>query len=186
MVPPFRMGELVYLRPLEREDLNDRYLGWLNDPEVTRFMETGIFPTTREDLVRFWETVTASPNDVILAVADVEDDVHIGNVKLGPIHWVHRVAEFGIMIGDKARWGRGRGTEATRLMVEYGFEELNLRKITLGVLEGNAAAQRSYEKVGFVVEGRQRAQVVRGGRTLDRIVMGLLREEGERERARGL
>jgi len=177
MATVFRRGQLVYLRPLEREDLNERYLGWLNDPDVTRFMETGIFPTTRDELLHFWERVTASPNDVIFAVADAEDDAHIGNVKLGPINWVHRVAEFGIMIGDKSRWGGGRGREATRLTVSYAFEELNLRKITLGVLEGNEAARKAYEKVGFVVEGRQREQVVRGGRTLDRIVMGLLRDE---------
>ena len=91
----------MLLRPLERTDLNDRYLNWLNDPEVTRYTETGIFPSSAEDLDNYYRSVSGSRNDVILAVVDKESGRHIGNVKLGPIHWLHRSATFGILIGEK-------------------------------------------------------------------------------------
>lgn len=70
---------------------------------------------------RFYEQVTGSPDQVILAIVDKETDQYVGNVKLVPINWVQRKATFGILIGDKQFWGKGIGTKATRLMVEYGF-----------------------------------------------------------------
>jgi [ribosomal protein S5]-alanine N-acetyltransferase len=173
----FAEGSLVILRPLERADLNERYLSWLNDPEVTRYTETGTFPSTAEDLESYYRGVTGSKNDVILAVVDKKSGRHVGNVKLGPIHWVHRRATFGILIGEKDFWGKGIGLEATRLMVEYGFQRLNLRRIDLGVFAEHDAAVRCYEKAGFKVEGRMREDLFQEGEYKDRLWMGLLRSE---------
>ena len=177
MKTPFLIGKQVYLRPLEREDLNERYLTWLNDPEVNRYLESGTFPYTRDELEKFYQQVTGSPDHIILAIVDKEADQHIGNVKLGPINWIHRKATFGILIGDKRFWRRGIGTEVTRLMVEYGFFRLDLRRIDLGVYAEHEAALRSYEKVGFQTEGRLREDLFRDGRYKDRLLMGLLRSE---------
>ena len=176
----FAEGSIVLLRPLERADLNERYVGWLNDPEVTRYMESGVFPSTAEDLESFYQAVTNSKNDVILAIVDKKSGQHVGNVKLGPIHWVHRRATFGILIGDKDFWGKGAGLEATRLAVEYGFYRLNLRRIDLGVFAEHEAAVRCYEKVGFKVEGRFREDLFQDGEYKDRLWMGLLRSEYKR------
>jgi len=176
----FVQGEQLYLRPLERADLNEHYLGWLNDPEVMRYMETGTFPTTVQDLDKFYQDVTGSRSQVILAVVDKKSDQHIGNIKLGPIHWIHRYGTFGMLIGDKNFWGKGAGQEATRLAVEYGFYRLNLRRIDLGVFAEHASAVRCYEKVGFQVEGRLRQDLFHGGEYKDRLWMGLLRSEYKR------
>ena len=182
---PFAVGSLVFLRPLERADLNESYLGWLNDPEVTRYTETGIFPSTAADLEKYYQDVSTSKSQVMLAIVDKKSGQHIGNVKLGPIHWIHRNATFGILIGEKKFWGKGVGLEATRLMVEYGFTRLNLHRIGLGVFADHEAAVRCYEKVGFKVEGRLREDLFQGGREgghnggtyKDRLWMGLLRSE---------
>jgi ribosomal-protein-alanine N-acetyltransferase len=178
----FIEGERVYLRPLERADLNERYLNWLNDAEVMRYMETGTFPTTVHDLDKFYQDVTGSKSQVILAVIDNKSDQHIGNVKLGPIHWVHRYASFGMLIGDKEFWGKGVGQEATTLAVEYGFYRLNLRRIDLGVFAEHTSAVRCYEKVGFKVEGTLRQDLFQGGEYKDRLWMGLLRSEYRRDK----
>ncbi len=174
---PFAEGSLVRLRPLERSDLNERYQCWLNDPEVTRYTETGTFPSTAEDLENYYRGVTGSRNDVILAIEEKKSGEHVGNVKLGPIHWVHRVATFGILIGEKDSWGKGIGLEATRLMVEYGFNRLNLHRIDLGVFAEHESAVHCYKKVGFKVEGRLRQDLFQGGEYKDRLWMGLLRSE---------
>jgi RimJ/RimL family protein N-acetyltransferase len=173
----FAEGSLVTLRPLERSDLNERYLGWLNDPEVTRYTETGTFPSTADDLENYYRSVAGSKNDVMLAVVDKKSGRHVGNVKLGPIHWVHRCATLGILIGEKEFWGKGVGLEATRLMVEYGFRRLNLHRIDLGVFAEHEAAVRCYEKAGFKVEGRLRDDLFQGGEYKDRLWMGLLHSE---------
>jgi RimJ/RimL family protein N-acetyltransferase len=174
---PFISGSQVYLRPLERSDLNERYLGWMNDPEVTKYLESGTFPSTILDLEAFYAGVTGSKQQVIFAIVDTISDQHIGNIKLGPIHWIHRSATLGILIGDKTCWGRGIGSEATRLAVEYGFERLNLRRIDLGVFADHESAVRCYEQVGFKAEGRMREALFREGEYRDRIWMGLLRSE---------
>ncbi len=181
----FVRGSRVYLRPLGHEDLNARYLSWLNDPEVTHYMETGTFPTTARDLEKFYDEVTGTRNHVILAVADKKSGQHIGNVKLGPIHWIHRCATFGIMIGDKRFWGKGIGLEATKLTVEYGFDRLNLRRIDLGVFAEHVAAVRCYEKVGFKVEGRMRENLFLQGKYVDRLWMALLRSNYKPLKATG-
>lgn len=180
MKTPFIIGAKIYLRPLEREDLNERYLGWLNDPEVNRYLESGIFPYTRDELEKFYQHVTGSRNQVILAIMDKEADQHIGNVKLGPINWVHRKATFGILVGDKQFWGSGVGEDATCLIVEYSFSRLNLRRIELGVYAEHEAAVRSYEKVGFQVEGRFRESLFHEDQYKDVLWMGLLRSEYSR------
>jgi len=173
----FAKGRQLYLRPLERTDLTERYQSWLNDPEVTVYMETGVFPTTLQQLERYYQAVTSSPDQVILAVVHQESDLHIGNVKLGPINWVHRRAALGILIGDKEYWGKGLGTEAVSLAVEYGFYRLNLHRISLGVFEEHKSAVRCYQKVGFKIEGHLRQDVFRDGQYKNGLWMGLLRSE---------
>jgi ribosomal-protein-alanine N-acetyltransferase len=170
-------GELVYLRPLGREDLSGPYFSWMNDPEVTCYMESGIFPTTADDLEKFFREVTGSRNQVMLAVADKKTHQHIGNVKLGPIDWVHRRTHFGILIGEKKFWGKGVGAEATRLIVEYAFRRLNLNRVDLGVYAEHGAAVRCYEGIGFKIEGRLRQDLFHHGEYKDRLWMGLLRSE---------
>ena len=177
----FITGSKVYLRAFSPEDLTERYLGWLNDPEVTKYMESGIFPSTMHDLESFYERIAASRSDVLMAIIDKASTEHIGNIKLGPIQWVHRSAIFGIMIGDKKFWGRGAGMEATRLMVEYGFDRLNLNRIDLGVFAEHDAGVRCYQKLGFKVEGRLRQDLFQDGEYKDRLWMGLLRSEYTRQ-----
>lgn len=174
------IGPQIHLRPLERTDLNQEYVGWLNDPEVTRFTETGTFPTTIQDLEKFYADVTGSRNQVIFAIVDSESGKHIGNVKLGPIHWIHRYATLGTLIGNKEFWDKGIGSEATRLAVEYGFYKLNLRRIDLAVCAEHKSAISCYEKVGFKIEGCLRQDFFCLGKYRDRLWMGLLRSEYER------
>ena len=173
----FIEGARIYLRPLCREDLNGPYLGWMNDAEVMSYLESGIFPTTADDLERFFKGVTGTRQQVMFAIVDKYSHRHIGNVKLGPIDWVHRRAHFGILIGDRESWGKGVGTEATRLTVEYAFARLNLNRVDLGVYAEHQAAVRCYERVGFKVEGRMRQDLFHRGKYKDRLWMGLLRSE---------
>jgi [ribosomal protein S5]-alanine N-acetyltransferase len=174
---PFISGEKVILRPLERSDLTERYLGWLNDPEVTHYTETGSFPSTMTDLHRFYEQLVGSRDQVILAIAERRAGEHIGNVKLAPINWIHRKTTLGILIGEKEVWGHGVGEEAARLGVEYGFSRLNVRRIELGVFACHQAAVRCYEKVGFRIEGRLRQALFHRDSYQDCLWMGLLASE---------
>lgn len=173
----FLEDKKVILRPLLKEDINERYLSWLNDKKVTKYMETGVFPITLAELHSFYDKVAKSRTDVMFAIVAKHNKLHIGNIKLGCINWVHRFADLGIMIGDKRYWSKGFGQEACRLLLEYAFNRLNLNKVFLGVYATHNFALRAYKKIGFKVEGRMRKMFNIDNRYVDKIIMGVLRED---------
>ena len=177
MKNPFLIGKKLYLRALETTDLDGEYFQWLNDEEVTRYMESGMFPNSKESMESFLKLAQNSHLNVVLAIMDKKTDKHIGNIRLGPINWIHRTSNFGIMIGNKKFWGKGYGTEATGLIIQYAFNRLNLQKINLGVVETQKAGVAAYQKAGFKIEGKARRNFYLNGKYLDSIYMGLLRDE---------
>ncbi|MEX2373641.1 MAG: GNAT family protein, partial [Dehalococcoidia bacterium] len=105
------------------------------------------------------------------------EPVLIGSVELRRFQPEARWCDAGINIGDPAYRGAGYGTEAMRLACRFAFQEMGLQRVELGTFEFNTRALRSYERLGFAIEGRQRRAVYLGGRYYDAIVMVLLREE---------
>ena len=139
-------------------------------------METGIFPITLAELRSFYDKVSKSRTDVMFAIVTKHNKLHIGNIKLGGINWIHRFADMGIMIGDKKYWSKGYGQEACRLLLEYAFSKLNLNKIFLGVYATHSSALKVYKKIGFRIEGRMSKMFNMDNRYVDKIIMGILRE----------
>ena len=169
-------GKKVILRPLSSKDA-PRFCQWLADPEVTKFLS--IYdqppPTLKEE--REWLEKSARDKDHFRFSIDTIEGKHIGTVSLNRIDKIHQRATYGIFIGDKKYWGQGYGTEACRLIVDYGFKKLKLHRIHLTCIAYNTRGQKSYEKIGFRVEGRLRDQIFRDGYFHDEIHMGLLRDE---------
>ena len=175
--PTVIAGEHVYLRPVSRADATPAYVGWLNDPETTRFMEPRRDQATLASVREYIDNVSSRDDAVFLAICLNGDDRHVGNVKLEPIDRRHRSAILGIMIGDRTARGRGIGTEATTLACRYAFETLGLHRVALGVTVDNLPAIRCYENVGFKREGKQRDAVRRGDTFIDSLWMAILEHE---------
>jgi RimJ/RimL family protein N-acetyltransferase len=178
IVPHFKklIGELCYLSPCDREDA-ERWTTWDNDLEVSLPLGSEAHATigldkNRENL----ENLIHNGNHVF-NIVDLATDQAIGRCMLDGIDLVDRRAMLGIDIGDKSYWGRGYGQESVRLLVDYGFNLLNLNSIMLGVFEFNERAQACYRKVGFKEIGRRRQARIVGGRKYDVILMDLLAEE---------
>ena len=100
-----------------------------------------------------------------------------GNAGLFNLEWSNRSAEFGIFLGDKARWDKGYGTEVLQAILRHAFDTLNLNRVYLRVHATNARAKRSYEKAGLVPEGTMRQAVFRHGEYVDIHIMSILRSE---------
>ena len=173
----YLVGKKVYLRPLNKKDINERYLSWLNDAEVTKWSMAGVFPTTRKDLEDFYKRKCASKTDIIFAIVAKGTGKHIGNIKLGDINWIHRFADLGIMIGERKYWGKGYGREACSLLLEYAFNRLNLNKIILGVYATHIPAIKAYKGAGFRSEGRLKKMLSLHDRYVDRVIMGVLKKD---------
>lgn len=172
---PFLIGSKVYLRPLDLEDIAS-LTTWLNDPEVTRHLLV-YRPLSRMAEEAFLRKLSESESEIVLGIVVRDPEQFIGVTGLRHLDVRNRHAEFGIAIGEKTTWGSGCGTEATRLIVRYAFETLNLNRIWLHVGEDNERAVHVYQNVGFRTEGRLRQDMYREGRYWDSLVMAVLREE---------
>lgn len=170
-------GARLHLRPVTPADIDGPYLSWLNDPETTRFLDTGREPVTREALERMVRASVASTDAVLLAIVDRQTGRHIGNIRLSMINRLHRTASLGILIGEREFRGKGYAREAVELMLRHAFERLGLHKVTAGAYSDHAACLTAFQRAGFAVEGRQRQHLFRDGIYHDKVLMGCLREE---------
>jgi diamine N-acetyltransferase len=170
------IGEKVALGPLRR-DLMPLYQKWFNDFGVTRTMTHGCRPMTWEAEEAWYERACRSEDPIYFVVYERVTMRPIGGVNLHRIDPRHRVAELGIYIGEKECWGKGYGTEATALILDYGFNGLGLHNIMLRVFSHNPRAIRAYEKAGFRVIGRRREAHRQGSEVHDDIYMDCLATE---------
>ncbi len=172
LVGPYE-GKLVTLRRIVESDVSERYLGWLRDPEVIRFLKSGRGETSIEDIRKFCRGMIASGNNVLFAIIANDSGLHIGNIKLGGIDWYHRFADLGILLGDRDYWGKGCGREACQLLLQCAFDTLELNKVILGVHEQHQAARKLYEKIGFSTEGAIANLLRLDDSYFDKIFMGI-------------
>ena len=167
-------GKNVILAPIKREYI-DKFVEWLNDPEITQFL-TIYRPLTREMEENWFTSLKDRENDFIFAIL-INQAKLIGNCSIMNIIWKDRVGTCGIFIGDKNEQGKGYGTEAMKLLLGYGFNTLNLNRLDLKVNDFNSRAIKCYQKLGFVEEGRMREASFVNGKYHDQILMSILRKE---------
>jgi diamine N-acetyltransferase len=171
-------GKRVRLRGIEREDL-PRFVRWLNDPEVLQGLML-VAPLSLAQEERWFQSTLERPVEeqpLVIDAGQGSDWIPIGNIAFQHIDWKNRLAEVGIFIGEKRFWNQGFGSEAMRLLLRYGFHTLNLNRIFLRVYETNLRAIHSYEKAGFVLEGRLRQGHFLEGNFIDVLMMSVLSSE---------
>ena len=168
-------GELVALGPIRRE-LIPLYQRWINDFETTKNLLLPPGPMSLEAETAWFDRTVAS-GDVMFTVYEKVTWRPIGNADLRQIDYRHRSASFGIMIGEPSCRGRGYGTEAVRLVLDYAFTGLGLHNVLLTTFAFNFAGRRAYEKAGFKVIGRRRQVRWLAGRWWDEIYMDCLATE---------
>lgn len=175
MYGPKIKGKLVYLRPLRRSDAPD-YCRWLADGEATRFLQRHEDPPTMREELQYIADQRRRPDTVHWAL-DTREGVHIGSTSLMKLDRDQRHAEFGIFIGDPRYWGQRLGTEAGSLVLRYAFRQLKLHRVYLHVYAFNLRAIRSYQRLGYQLEGQLRGHLYRDRTYHDVFVMGILAHE---------
>ncbi len=171
--------ERLALRTLDPGALSEQYLTWVNDPELTRFLEIRFRTHSRADLSEFVSTMNQSIDNLLLGLFVKADGRHIGNIKLGPVSAPHERADIGLLIGDRSVWGKGYATEAIRAVTSYGLGALGLHRITAGMYEENVGSYKAFIKAGYSVDGRLKSYWRLDGRWQDEIILHRLAERAD-------
>lgn len=166
------MTSRIYIAPLTEVHCTEAYVAWLNDPAVSRFLETRHQVQTLESVRSFVAAVNARDNEHLFGIFR-RDQLHIGNIKVGPIHPFHRVGDVSLFIGQRDCWGRGYATEAIVALSDLAFRQLGAEKLSASMYAENRASTRAFEKAGYVHEGVRRDHYVLNGVRSDVVLMGL-------------
>jgi RimJ/RimL family protein N-acetyltransferase len=173
-------GELVRLTMEEPEARAKAEVRWQRDTEFHRLADSDPARLSSEKSIKEWFEKQGEsgfqPERYSFSVRSLADDRYIGFLGLW-VDLIHCEAWVGIGIGERDLWSKGYGTDMMKLCQQYVFAELGLARLSLGLLEYNPRALRSYEKCGFRYEGRTRQDVLREGKHYDSLWMGILREE---------
>jgi RimJ/RimL family protein N-acetyltransferase len=168
------VGEKCFLSPVSLDDV-ERYTEWVNDLEIGQFV---LFSSTVFDVGKERAALQQLMNEsVIFAIIEKDTNKAIGNCGLHLVNNVHRHAQFGIFIGEKTYWNQGIGSEATALILDYGFNIMNLNNISLEVVAYNKRGVKCYEKVGFQYVGKRRKYNYMAGDYHDVLIYDILAED---------
>lgn len=170
----FLETEHYELRTLNVEQVEGNYQRWLNDQEVVAFNSHGRFPQTVQTLRAYVESTLVTTNQIILAIFDKQNQLHIGNISLQQINWVDRQAEIAFLLGEKAYWGKGTMHEVGLKMIEHAFKSLNLHRIHCGTSSANIGMQKLALKLGMQQEGIRKDAIFNDGRYYDILEYGIL------------
>jgi RimJ/RimL family protein N-acetyltransferase len=179
--PEILTGRLVTLRRHAPQNLA-AFRRWYADPEIARLARYQQTPMRPDEIERFFASRVVGSDALAMAVHERSTGRLIGSCAFSQLDGENGSALYHITIGESDVWGRGYGTEATQLMVDYAFGALSLHRISLFVFEFNERAIRAYRRCGFAVEGRSRESIWRDGRWWDEVAMSILEADWRRNR----
>jgi RimJ/RimL family protein N-acetyltransferase len=173
-------GKAVRLRSVELSDIEELVKGW-NNLELRNLVgAASLGPTSRgeeEEWIKNTWKERQERRSFVFAIEETSNKKLLGTVSLFNCDWINRSATLGIAIYDSENWGKGYGSEAIRLVLDFAFKNLNFNRVELETFDFNERAQRCFRKVGFKeIGGKRKARFIAGAYR-DVIVMDVLREE---------
>ena len=168
------VGDRIYLSPRSIDDA-EKFTEWMNDFDITDYIGRSSQLMSVQGEIEYLEK-NSNP-EATFGIVTLNEDKMIGSISLEKISNINRTATLGIFIGDKDYWSKGYGSEAIKLLLDYGFNYLNLHSINLTVMSFNERAVKCYKKCGFKEVGRKREDKFVNGAYYDTIIMDILESE---------
>lgn len=168
--------EKSVLRPLGADDLTERYLGWLNDPEVNRFSNRYGRTFTFDDMRAYVDAANAAPDRLLVGIFLRSPSEHIGNIGLYFFDQANGVADVSNFLGTRSRWGSGIIVDADKHLIHFGFQRLGIRKFVMANVAPNRAATFKSATLGAKIEGRRKSHQRLGENYADVLEFGLFAE----------
>jgi [ribosomal protein S5]-alanine N-acetyltransferase len=166
--------ERLYLREFTIDDITPLYLDSLNSKEITGLTEARHKNWNLENTVEYIKNSNIEGVSKLIGIFLRQDNRPIGNIRLFNFHPVHKRAELGILIYDKACWGKSYGTEALKAVNDYAFRELNLHRIVADYYSVNIGSAKIFQKAGYTIEGVFKDHFWLDGKFIDSIRVGII------------
>lgn len=172
------------LRPLEEADIGERYLNWLKDPVVTRFLDVKAATPTIEK-IRTYVASFDHRRKFLWGIFTLDEvPIHVGNISLYDIHEYHRNGHYGYMIGDKDYWGSGAAVDAIAMVFDFAFNVLGLHSVSGGSNIENTASIFNFNKMGLTYSGTIKERLWFEGRFVDMVTYSITCDEWKLNRKR--
>lgn len=171
---PDLIGRKVRLRRFTEADITDDYIGWLNDPIVTRFSNQRFVRHDSDSCRRYLASFDGTPN-LFVSVRRLGDDHAIGTMT-AYVSPHHGTVDVGILIGERAVWSGGYGQDAWNSLTDWLLSRPDIRKVTAGTAAVNEAMIRLAERSGMALEGRRLRQEIIQGEEVDILYFGKFKQ----------
>ena len=182
----------LFFKELEVSDVSQRYVDWLNDPEINKFLMVGSskqnissFEMKEEAIVEnkpnidsckeYVKKLKQSKNDFLFGIFENKENIHIGNIKLTISHPREKIAELGILIGEKRFQGKGYGIESIDTITQFALNELNLIRIQAGFHDINQKSLHCFLKCGYSQDGHLKSYWIIDNKRVGRILASIIK-----------
>ena len=169
-----KKSEKITLRKLNlKKDISKKYLNWMNDLVVHKYTEQKYTKHSLINLRKFVREKNKSKNEFLYGIFFKKNNfkIHIGNIKLGPINFIHKTGEVSYFIGEKELWGKGYTTLAIKEIIKIA-KKMGLKKLKAGLYEMNIGSKKVLEKNNFKLEGKMKSEMVYNGRRYNLYLYG--------------
>jgi ribosomal-protein-alanine N-acetyltransferase len=161
----------LFFRTLTKKDVGEKYLNWLKDNKVTRFLETRFENQTKKEIITYVKKSIKSNDTLLLGIFLKDQNIHIGNIKICSISWHHKHCTLGILIGDRQAHNQGYATETILRISQFCRNRLKMQKVCAGLYKNNIASKKAFKKAGFIVEGVQKQHWKEQNKRVDGLLM---------------
>ena len=153
---------MLFLKKLDpQKNITKKYQKWMNDPEVHKYTEQRYKKHSLKDIKKFVKEKNKSKTEFLFGIFLKKNKIlnHIGNIKLGPINFIHLTAEISYFLGEKDLWEKGYTTMAIKKIINIARKK-KLKKLKAGLYEMNKGSKKVLEKNGFILEGEFKSEVI--------------------------
>ena len=159
-------SEVIILKKLNlKKNISNKYQNWMNDFEVHKYTEQKYKKHSLADIRNFVREKNKSKNEFLYGIFLKKNNlnIHIGNIKLGPINFIHKYAEISYFIGEKELWGKGYTALAIKEIIKIAKKK-GIKKLKAGLYEMNIGSKKILMKNGFKIEGKFKSEIIYKGK----------------------
>lgn len=171
----FMEGERIKLRSVQKDDLKE--LAELMSDREIGVLSGEVYPMTEKEMGDFYDRCQKTDDRIWFVIIDKKTNSIIGETGFLRIFMPWRTTDYSLMIWNRKYWNKGYGKETAKLMLEYGFNSLNIHRMAIGVVGFNERGLRFWKSIGFKEEGKQKDGYFHNGEYSDFVMMYLLEEE---------